>query len=99
MLSKWLKSLFRSKKTPSSVKKNQTDLVSRLGIAGVELALCLVIAQGVRASRTAGLLRLAEELQRVLIAEGRQEAPIDEHVAPCKTVLLPVVPVGIDHDE
>ena len=76
-------------------RRTEENLISRLRIAGMELSLILEVAQRVGASRACRALRLAEQRQRLLIAECRQETPVNEHVAPCKAVLLPVVPAGI----
>ena len=71
------------------------DLITRFRVTGKKLPFVFEISEGIGATSSGAFLRLAQEAQRLLIAKGRQEAPVHEHVAPGIAVLLPVVPVGI----
>ena len=69
----------------------EEDLVAGLRAAGVELALLLVVVGGAGAASPHPLLGLAEQLQAQFQAEGLDEAPVREDVAPGIAVLLAVV--------
>lgn len=64
--------------------RTEEDLVARFRIACVELPLVPVVAQGIGASRSRGLLRLAQKAQRILIAESSKGSHTDNADSPLR---------------
>ena len=70
-------------------------LIAGLRVAEEKLSFVLVELHGVFAACAGGFFRLAEQLQRLLVAECRQEAPVHEHITPREAVFLSVIPIRV----
>ncbi|MFR8334440.1 MAG: hypothetical protein ACLU9S_20520 [Oscillospiraceae bacterium] len=70
---------------------SEEDLISGLRIVGMKLALFFVVAGGIGAPGSQPLLCLAQNGHSHLQAEGVDEAPVGEDVAPGITIFPAVV--------